>query len=55
VQDVAFVDDQSRLVVPPDTVEVGDAERNTSGAGAGVTTSVADAEVVPPEPVQVRV
>ena len=56
MQDVASVDDQSRLVVPPDTVEVGDAEMKTWGADeefpdATVTSAVA--ESLPPEPVQV--
>jgi hypothetical protein len=49
VQDVASVDDQSRLVVPPDTVEVGDAEMKTWGAESAETTGKLNHDPIIPQ------
>ena len=54
VQDVAFVDDHVRLLVPPLATEVGDADSDTVGV-AEVTVTDAVRCVVPPAPVQLSV
>ena len=56
VQEVAFVEDQVRVEVPPLVTVLGLAVSVTVGGGvAGVTVTVADALADPPLPLQVRV
>ena len=56
VQDVAFVDDQVNVLLPPLATEVGDADNETVGAGVGfVTVMEVLAWRVPPAPVQLSV
>lgn len=52
VQDVALVDDQVSLALPPTSTEVGDTEIVTVGAGL-VTVNAAVPLPEPPAPVQV--
>jgi hypothetical protein len=54
VQEVALVELQVRVAVPPDAILVGLAVSVTVGAGV-VTVTLADAEPLPPVPVQDRV
>jgi hypothetical protein len=65
VQLVAFVVDQESVDDPPDVIETGEAERETTGTGEGVgvgvgtgvgddTETETDLEDVPPAPVQER-
>ena len=54
VQDVAFVEDQVNVEVPPLATVLGLAVRVTVGAGV-VTETVADCAALPPAPVQVSV
>jgi hypothetical protein len=53
-QEVALVEDQVNVEVPPLATVVGLALRVTIGAGV-VTVTVADCEALPPAPVQLRV
>ncbi len=53
VQEVALVDDQVKVDVPPLTTVLGLAAKVTVGAGE-VTDTVADCDALPPVPVQVR-
>jgi hypothetical protein len=56
VHDVAFEVDHDKVLLPPLVTEVGDAEKETVGAGvAAVTVTDAVRCVVPPEPEQVSV
>lgn len=52
LQEVAFVDDQVKVDVPPLATVLGPALKVTVGAGA-VTDTVADCVALPPPPVQV--
>jgi len=54
VQDVALVDDQRKVALPPLVSELGAALRLTVGGGA-LTETVADCAALPPAPVQVKV
>ncbi len=54
VQDVALVDDQDSVELPPLAMVLGLALKLTVGAGE-VTVTVADCAALPPAPVQVRV
>ena len=57
VQEVALVDDQFNVALPPLATLVGLALKVTVGAGAGAdpdTETVADFEAVPPPPLQVN-
>jgi len=54
VQDVALVDDQDSVELPPLAMVLGLALKLTVGA-AEVTVTVADCAALPPPPVQVRV
>jgi hypothetical protein len=54
VQDVALVDDQDSVELPPLAMVLGLALKLTAGAGE-VTVTVADCAALPPAPVQVRV
>jgi hypothetical protein len=54
VQEVAFVDDQARVELPPLVTVLGLAVKLTVGAGA-VTETVADCAALPPAPLQVSV
>ena len=51
VQDVALVDDQVNVELPPLDTALGPALRMTVGA-AGLTETVADCVALPPAPVQ---
>ncbi len=56
MQEVAFVVDQVRVLVPGETTVLGAALRLTVGAaGAGLTVTVVDWLALPPAPEQVRV
>lgn len=52
--EVAFVEDQVSVEVPPFLTALGPTLRLTVGV-AGFTETVADCTALPPEPVQVRV
>jgi hypothetical protein len=52
LQEVALVDDQVKVDVPPLATVLGPALKATVGAGA-VTDTVADCVALPPPPVQV--
>jgi hypothetical protein len=57
VHDVAFVEDQVSVEVPPLATDVGFAASETvtdGGGGEPATVTIADALALPPEPVQVR-
>jgi hypothetical protein len=54
VQDVALVDDQDSVELPPLAMVLGLALKLTVGAGE-VTVTLADCAALPPAPVQVRV
>jgi hypothetical protein len=54
VQEVAFVEDQVNVEVPPPATLVGLALKDTVGAGAD-TETVADCEADPPVPLHARV
>lgn len=54
VQEVALVEDQVRVALWPETMLVGEAEKETVGAAA-LTLTVTLRVVVPPAPVQARV
>ena len=54
LQDVALVEDQARIDVPPLATVLGLAPRVTVGVGA-VTVTVADCAALPPAPAQVKV
>ena len=56
VHDVAFVVDHVNVLLPPLVTDVGDAEKETVGAGvAAVTVTDAVRCVVPPAPLQLSV
>jgi hypothetical protein len=56
VQEVASVEDQVSVLLPPEETDVGLAERVTVGAGGDVITETdADCAADPPAPLQVRV
>jgi hypothetical protein len=52
LQEVAFVDDQVKVEVPPLATVLGPALKATVG-GESVTETVADCEALPPVPVHV--
>ena len=54
VQEVAFLDDQDKVELPPLAMVLGLALKLTVGAGE-VTVTVADCAALPPAPVQVSV
>jgi hypothetical protein len=51
---VALVEDQVRVELPPELIELGAALMVTVGAGV-VTDTVADCVALPPRPAQVKV
>ena len=54
VQEVALVDDQLKLELPPLATVLGLALRLTVAVGFGLTVTVVDCAAVPPGPLQVN-
>jgi hypothetical protein len=55
LQELALLEDQLSVVLCPRVIAAGMAPRFAVGAAAGLTLSVAEALLLPPGPVQLRV